>query len=177
MPAHESAYVEDGAQVGDGTSIWHHAHIRSGATIGDGCNLGKNVYVDAGAVIGDRCKIQNNVSVFAGVTLGDGVFVGPSATFTNDLWPRAEGDWEITPTTVEDGVSIGANATIICGVTIGHHATVGAGSVVTRDVEPNQLVVGNPARPRGWVCDCGRLASRDLERPASMRCNNCESNS
>src|SRR5690606_7786608 len=109
-----------------------------------------------------------------GVTIGDAVFVGPSAVFTNDLWPRADStDWEVVSTSVGDGASIGANATIVCGVTLGARCTVGAGAVVTRDVEDHQLVVGNPARPVGWVCDCGRLVSRDAERPATMQCERC----
>jgi len=174
MPTHDTATVEDGARIGDGTSIWHHAHVRSGATIGSSCNIGKNVYVDSGAVIGDRCKIQNNVSVYAGVTIGDEVFVGPSAVFTNDLWPRATStDWTIVPTVVGSGASVGANATIKCGVTIGDFATIGAGAVVTHDVADHQLVVGNPARPHGWVCDCGRLVTRDAARPASVTCGEC----
>jgi len=163
---HETSIVEDGARIGAGTAIWHHAHIRSGARIGAGCVLGKNVFVDAGAVIGDRCKIQNNVSVYDGVTLADEVFVGPSAVFTNDRFPRAQNpDWEIVETFVRRGASISANATIRCGVTIGTWAVVGAGAVVTRDVADHQIVAGNPARHLGWACRCGRVASRDSTRP------------
>lgn len=168
---HPTAIVEDGATVGAGTSIWHHAHVRAGATIGRGCNLGKNVYVDNGAVVGDRVKVQNNVSIFDGVTIGDDVFVGPSATFTNDLFPRARGDWQVVTTEVAEGVSIGANATIVCGVTIGRWAMIGAGSVVTRDVPERTLVVGNPARPIGQVCSCGeRLAPSGSETVECGRC-------
>lgn len=171
---HPTAIVEDGAVIGAGTKVWHHAHVRSGAAIGSDTQLGKNVYVDEGAVIGDRVKIQNNVSVYRGVTIGDEVLVGPSAVFTNELWPRARaGDFEVTPTAVGRGVAIGANATIICGVTLGEYATVGAGSVVTHDVEHHELVVGNPARHHGWVCDCGRLVSREVERPTDLRCGRC----
>lgn len=159
---HDTAIVEDGASIGAGTRIWHHCHIRTGARIGADCNLGKNVFVDGSAVVGDRVKIQNNVSVYSGVTVGDDVFVGPSAVFTNDLFPRAfGGSWEVTPTLVERGASIGANATIKCGITIHEYAMIGAGSVVTRDVDPHALVVGNPARLVGWVCMCGQLISRD----------------
>ncbi len=173
--AHESAAVEAGALIGDDTRIWNHCQIRGGATIGVGCNLGKNVFVDAGVSIGDRVKIQNNVSVYSGVTIEDEVFVGPSAVFTNDLYPRAVNPtWEITPTLVRRGASIGANATIICGNEIGEFATVGSGSVVVRPVEDHALVVGNPARVVGWVCDCGRVASRGVERPAAIHCENCE---
>lgn len=166
---HPTAIAEDGASIGTGTSIWHHAHIRAGATIGTDGNLGKNVYVDATAVIGDRVKVQNNVSIYSGVTLGDDVFVGPSAVFTNDLYPRAASDWQLTPTTVDDGASIGANATIVAGVTIGRHAMVGAGTVVIADVPPNALVVGNPARQIGWVDATGDVVSRDVTtRPNNL---------
>jgi len=169
--AHESAVIEDGARIGDGTRVWHHAHIRSGAVIGVGCVLGKNVFVDTGAVIGDRCKIQNNVSVYNGVTMGSDVFVGPSAVFTNDLRPRASSQhWTITPTSVEDGASIGANATIVCGTAVGRSSMVAAGSVVTRDVAPHQLVAGNPARHLGWVCRCGQVISRETSAPTDLRC-------
>ncbi len=143
--------------MGPGTRIWHFAHVRAGAVVGADCVIGKSSYVDAGVAIGDRCKVQNFVSVYAGVTLQDEVFVGPAATFTNDLYPRAVNeDWGITPTLVRRGAAIGANATIVCGVTVGEWATVGAGAVVTADVAPHRLVVGSPARPVGWVCRCGR---------------------
>jgi UDP-2-acetamido-3-amino-2,3-dideoxy-glucuronate N-acetyltransferase len=150
-----SAVVEDGAVVGQGARIWHFAHVRSGARIGDDTVIGKSAYIDTGAVIGAGCKIQNFVSVYSGVTLEDEVFVGPSVVFTNDLHPRASGTWELVPTLVRRGASLGANATVLCGVTIGEWATVGAGAVVTSDVEPHRLVVGNPARAVGWVCRCG----------------------
>lgn len=172
MPAadvrvHETAIVEDGAQLGRGTSVWHHAHVRSGATVGEGCVLGKNVYVDEHVVIGARCKLQNNVSVYHGVTIGDDVFVGPSATFTNDLVPRAfNAAWAITPTLVRDGASIGANATIVCGTVLGEYCMVAAGATVVRDVAPHQLVGGTPARHLGWVDRDGRVVSRDEQRPS-----------
>ena len=175
MPIHETAVVESGASLGSGTSVWHHTHIRSGATVGAGCTLGKNVYVDADVTIGDRCKIQNNVSVYQGVTIGNDVFVGPSAVFTNDLHPRASNpEWTITPTAVHDGVSIGANATVVCGVDLGEWCMIAAGSVVTRSVEAHQLVMGNPARPGGWVCRCGNVVSHDLARPSDLHCGTCE---
>ncbi len=155
---HATAVVESGAIIGHGVRIWHFAHVRAGAVIGSGSQLGKSVYVDAGVVIGSRCHIQNFVSLYAGVELADDVFVGPSAVFTNDRFPRAHNlHWELTPTRVGTGASIGANATILCGTIIGPWAMVGAGAVVTRDVRPHQLVHGNPARPRGWVCFCGAL--------------------
>jgi UDP-2-acetamido-3-amino-2,3-dideoxy-glucuronate N-acetyltransferase len=172
--AHESAEIEPGALIGDGTRIWHHAHIRSGAVIGAHCNLGQNVYVDNGAVIGDLCKCQNNVSVYEGVTLEDEVFVGPSAVFTNDMFPRAQNpDWVVVPTRVRKSASIGANATIVCGIELGEYCTVGAGAVVTRSVEPYELVVGNPAHRIGWVCRCGKVVSRSHQKPDDFRCDDC----
>lgn len=166
--------VEPGASIGSGTRIWHHAHVRAGATIGEGTTIGKNVFVDSGASVGSRVKIQNNVSVYNGVTVGDDVFVGPSAVFTNDRVPRAfNAQWVISPTVVRRGASIGANATIVCGSTLGEYSMVGAGSVVTHDVAAHQLVVGNPARHRGWVCTCGALVSRDERQPDSFVCDSC----
>ena len=170
--AHPTAEIDTGAEIGEGTRLWHHVHVRSGARIGRDCTIGKNVYVDAGVSIGDRVKIQNNVSVYQGVTVADDVFLGPSCVFTNDLLPRAAApEWHITPTTVETGASVGANATIVCGTTIGAWAMVAAGSVVTRDVAPHQLVLGNPARHHGWVCRCGQVVSRDPRPPTDLeRC-------
>ena len=171
---HETAIVEPGASLGEDTKVWHHSHVRSGARIGRGCTLGKNVFVDAGVEIGDRVKIQNNVSVYRGVTLADEVFVGPSAVFTNDLRPRAvTADWNVIPTNVERGASIGANATIVCGVTLAPWSMVAAGAVVTHDVAAHQLVAGVPARPLGWVCECGEVVSRAEEPPASFSCGAC----
>jgi len=172
--AHALAVIEPGAVIGEGTRVWHHSHIRSGARIGSNCNLGKNVFVDDGATIGDWVKIQNNVSVYSGVSIGDEVFVGPSAVFTNDRFPRARNpSWEETPTFVRRGASIGANATIVCGVELGEWCAVGAGSVVTRSLAAHELVVGNPARQMGWVCTCGQIVSRDKEPPADLRCADC----
>lgn len=172
--AHETAIVERGAAIGSGTRVWHHAHVREGARIGEECVLGKNVFVDTGATVGNRVKIQNNVSVYNGVTIEDGVFVGPSAVFTNDRFPRATAtEWEIVPTLVRQGASVGANATIVCGVEIGEWATIAAGAVVTRSVEDHELVAGNPARRIGWVCDCGQVVTRDADRPADLRCARC----
>lgn len=171
---HGTAVVEPGAQVGSDTKVWHHGHVRAGAVIGESCTLGKNVFVDAGAVVGNRCKIQNNVSVYRGVRLDDEVFVGPSAVFTNDRFPRATGDdWEVVATRVCEGASIGANATIVCGVEIGAWAVVGAGSVVTRDVAAHELVVGNPARRLGWVCRCGRVLARTAAGIPASTCAAC----
>jgi len=174
---HPTAVVEDGAEIGEGTKIWHFAHVRRGAKIGRYCNIGKDVYIDVGVEIGDYVKIQNGVSVYRGVKLEDYVFVGPYAVFTNDKYPRAfSTDWEIVPTLVKRGASIGANATIICGVTIGEYAMVGAGAVVTRDVPDYGLVVGNPARLRGFVCVCGRPLKELVERRREVvvyKCRRC----
>lgn len=170
---HPSAEIEDGAAIGAGSRVWRWAHVRTGARIGENVQLGANVFVDAGVVIGDRVKIQNNVSVYAGVELEDEAFVGPAAVFTNDLNPRATGDWLLTPTFVRRGASVGANATIVCGHELGEHCLVAAGAVVTRDIAPHQLVVGNPARPAGWVCRCGAVVSREADRPADLDCATC----
>ncbi len=155
---HPSAFVEDGATIGAGTSVWHLAHIRAGARIGANCIIGKDAYIDTQVVVGDGCKIQNGANLYRGLIMGDRVFVGPHAQFTNDLFPRAEfwDDDRLVPTHVLDGASIGSNATVVCGITIGRYATVGAGAVVTRDVPDHALVLGNPARLRGFVCRCGR---------------------
>jgi len=160
---HPTAVVEDGVIIGEGTRIWHFVHVRSGARIGKNCNIGKDVYIDKDAVVGNNVKIQNGVSVYRGVVLEDDVFVGPYAVFTNDLYPRSfNEEWELVPTLVKKGASIGANATIVCGVTIGEYAMVGAGAVVTKNVPPHGLVIGNPARLVGFVCYCGRPL-KDIE--------------
>ena len=150
---HSSAIVDQGAQVGKGTKIWHWTHISSGAEIGRDCVIGQNIYVGNGARIGNNCKIQNNVSVYDGVELENGVFVGPSVVFTNVVNPRAEVEKksEFKKTIVKMGATIGANATIVCGVTLGEYCFVAAGSVVTRDVAPYTLVQGNPATEQGTV--------------------------
>ncbi len=170
---HASAEVEPGVTIGPGTRIWRRTHVRTEAVIGADVQLGSNVFVDEGVHIGDRVKVQNNVSVYAGVELEDEAFVGPAAVFTNDLNPRATGDWILTPTFVRRGASIGANATIVCGNELGEHCLVAAGAVVTRSVAAHQLVLGNPARPAGWVCRCGTVVSRAVERPAELDCSSC----
>jgi acetyltransferase-like isoleucine patch superfamily enzyme len=149
---HPTAHVDSRAEIGAGSKVWINVQVREGAQIGRNCILSKDVYVDEGVTIGDGCKVQNSVSVYKGVTLADEVFVGPNVCFTNDKVPRANNpDWQVTPTVVRRGASIGANATIVCGIEIGEYAMIAAGSVVTRDVEPYTLVMGNPARPAGRI--------------------------
>ncbi len=150
---HESSYVDEDAEIGEGTKVWHFSHIMSGAKIGKKCSIGQNVNVGSRAVIGNGVKIQNNVSVYDDVIIEDDVFCGPSCVFTNVINPRAfiERKHEYKKTLIKKGVSIGANATIVCGVTVGEYALIGAGSVVTKDVPPYALVYGNPARVHGMV--------------------------
>jgi UDP-2-acetamido-3-amino-2,3-dideoxy-glucuronate N-acetyltransferase len=162
---HESSVIDQPSQIGQGTKIWHFSHILKDCQIGENCNIGQNVVIGPKVTIGRGCKIQNNVSVYQGVTLEDNVFCGPSMVFTNVYNPRAyiRRMDEMRPTLVKTGASIGANATIVCGTTIGRYAFVGAGAVVTKDVPDYALVVGNPARPVGWMCTCGvRLNSKFL---------------
>lgn len=143
--------------------------------VGRGTSLGKNVFVDADVLVGEDVRVQNNVSIYRGVELADGVFVGPSAVFTNDLFPRAGSrDWAPVPTKVARGASIGANATIVCGVSIGPWSLVGAGAVVTRDVKAHEIVAGNPARNVGWVCECG--ATRTGGDDVLLVCSECGTN-
>lgn len=161
---HESSYVDDGAQIGKGTKIWHFSHVMGGAVIGERCNLGQNVVVMPGTRLGNNVKVQNNVSIYEGVEIEDDVFCGPSCVFTNVLNPRSHisRKTEYRKTIVRKGVSIGANATIVCGSTLGEFAFIGAGAVVTSDVPPFALMVGVPARRVGWMCQCGlRLELKD----------------
>jgi UDP-2-acetamido-3-amino-2,3-dideoxy-glucuronate N-acetyltransferase len=169
--AHESAVVEPGARIGRGTRIWHFSHILAKARIGRNCNLGQNVMVGPDAVVGDGCKIQNNVSVYPGVTLEDDVFCGPSMVFTNVHNPRAHIPrmHEMRRTRVCKGATLGANCTILCGVNIGPYAFVGAGAVVLEDVPAHTLVVGNPAKPEGYVCSCATRLDRDLHCPSCKK--------
>ncbi|HVT38963.1 MAG TPA: DapH/DapD/GlmU-related protein [Gemmatimonadaceae bacterium] len=154
---HESACVDAGASIGDGTRVWHFCHIMPGAVIGKACTLGQNVVVMNGTRIGDNVKIQNNVSVYEGVELEDDVFCGPSMVFTNVVNPRSHVPrrHEFQKTLVRRGATIGANATVLCGVTLGEYSFVGAGAVVTRDVPSYALVTGVPASIAGWMCECG----------------------
>jgi UDP-2-acetamido-3-amino-2,3-dideoxy-glucuronate N-acetyltransferase len=170
---HPTAEIEPGVVLGDGARIWRHAHVRAGARIGADCNIGANVFVDADVRIGDRVKIQNNVSVYEGVEVEDDAFIGPAAVFTNDFTPRSTGSWQVMTTKVGNGASVGANATVVCGNDLGEHCLVAAGAVVTKPVLPHQLVMGNPARPAGWVCRCGVTVSRQPLRPADLVCGIC----
>lgn len=165
---HGTAEVCEGAIIGIGTKIWNQAQVRENTEIGENCIIGKNVYIDEYVKLGSRVKVQNNVNIYHGVTIEDDVFLGPAMTFTNDLYPRAfNSKWRITKTLIKKGASIGANVTIVCGVIIGEYATVGAGSVVIKDVPPQALVVGNPARQIGWVCKCG------FKLDESGKCTKC----
>lgn len=170
---HETAIVESGVVISPGVKIWHHCHLRTGAVVGEGTHLGKNVFVDVAVQIGRRVKVQNNVSLYHGVTVEDDVFIGPSVVFTNDRVPRAFGSWTKLSTLVRKGASIGANATILPGIEIGPFAMVGAGAVVTRSVLHHQLVTGNPAAHRAWICDCGATISKGAQRPAMTTCATC----
>jgi len=161
---HETAVVDEQVDIGTDTKIWHFSHILTNSIVGKGCNIGQNVVVGPDVKVGDNCKIQNNVSVYKGVTLEDDVFCGPSMVFTNVFNPRSaiRRMDEIRPTLVKKGASLGANCTIVCGVTIGKYAFVGAGAVVTKDVLDHALVVGNPARQTGWMCECGEKINQEM---------------
>jgi UDP-2-acetamido-3-amino-2,3-dideoxy-glucuronate N-acetyltransferase len=155
--AHETAVIDSPSEIGAKTKIWHFSHVMANTVIGERCNIGQNVVISPGCRVGNNCKIQNNVSIYTGVTLEDDVFCGPSMVFTNVINPRAhiERKTEYKTTLVRRGASIGANATIVCGTTLGAYCFVGAGAVVTRDVPDYAVVYGNPARVRGWACNCG----------------------
>jgi UDP-2-acetamido-3-amino-2,3-dideoxy-glucuronate N-acetyltransferase len=171
---HESSYVDEPATIGAGTKIWHFSHVLPHCEIGGGCNIGQNVVIGPRVRIGNRVKIQNNVSVYEGVELEDEVFCGPSMVFTNVNTPRSgtprNTSADYLKTLVKRGASIGANATIVCGNTIGEYAFVGAGSVVTKDVPAYAVVYGNPARVRGYACECG--AKLDFRDDAAS-CSEC----
>ncbi|MDY0309062.1 MAG: UDP-2-acetamido-3-amino-2,3-dideoxy-D-glucuronate N-acetyltransferase [Castellaniella sp.] len=169
---HETAIVDPGAQVGEGSRIWHFVHVCGGARIGAGVSLGQNVFVGNKVVIGDRCKIQNNVSVYDNVTLEEGVFCGPSMVFTNVYNPRSliERKDEYRDTLVKKGATLGANCTVVCGVTIGEYAFVGAGAVVNKDVKPYALMVGVPARQIGWMSEHGEQLDLPLSGNGETTC-------
>jgi len=181
---HESSYVDEPCEIGEGTKIWHFCHIMKECRIGKNCKIGQNVVVSYGVKIGNNVKIQNNVSVYTGVVLEDDVFCGPSMVFTNifnprSAYPRNTAD-DYLKTIVRKGASIGANATIVCGNEIGKHAFIGAGSVVTKNIPAYALVYGNPARISGWVCECGVRLDLDSNKATCKECskeytleNNC----
>lgn len=169
---HESSYIDENVSIGAGTKVWHFCHILSGAAIGERCSLGQNVNIGNNVKIGNHVKIQNNVSVYEGVELEDYVFCGPSCVFTNDLTPRCrypKGPAGYKKTLVKEGASIGANATIVCGHTIGKNALIGAGAVVTSNVPDHALMLGVPARQKGWVCECGNILGDGLTCPECKR--------
>ncbi len=162
---HETAVIDEDVEIGPGTKIWYFSHVLKDSKIGKACNIGQNVVIGPDVAIGDGCKIQNNVSVFHGVTLESDVFCGPSMVFTNVHNPRAglcKMD-QVRPTLVKHGATIGANATIVCGVTLGRYAFIGAGAVVIKNVPAYALIVGNPGKQIGWICECCERLTDDLE--------------
>lgn len=171
---HESSFIDDGAIIGKGSSIWHFCHIMSGAVIGEKCTLGQNVFVQNNVKIGSFCKIQNNVSIYEGVILEDYVFCGPSMVFTNIRDPRCKypqrGTEFYIETRVKEGASIGANATIVCGNTVGRHAFIAAGAVVAKDVPDYALMAGVPAKRIGWACECGEILPKFDREVKCPRC-------
>ena len=169
---HPSAIVDEGAQIGEGSRVWHFVHVCGGAKIGKGVSLGQNVFVGNKVTIGDKCKIQNNVSVYDNVTLEEGVFCGPSMVFTNVYNPRSliERKNEYRDTLVKKGATLGANCTIVCGTTVGEYAFVGAGAVINKNVKPYALMVGVPARQIGWMSEYGEQLDLPLEGQAQTTC-------
>lgn len=169
---HESAIVDDGAEIGEGSRVWHFVHVCGGAKIGKGVSLGQNVFVGNKVTIGDHCKIQNNVSVYDNVHLEEGVFCGPSMVFTNVYNPRSliERKDQYRDTLVKKGATLGANCTIVCGVTIGEYAFVGAGAVVNKDVPAYALMVGVPAKQKGWMSEFGEQLDLPLQGNAEVTC-------
>ncbi len=170
---HESSYIDEGAEVGDGTKIWHFSHVMPGAKIDKNCSIGQNVVISSKAVIGNGVKIQNNVSIYDEVVIEDEVFCGPSCVFTNVIIPRSfiVRKSEYKRTLIKRGATIGANSTIVCGKIVGEYAFIGAGTVVTKDIKPYALIVGNPGRQIGWVCKCG-LTMNFEDNSAICTCGN-----
>ena len=170
-----SAYIDEPCTIGAGTQSWHVCHVMAGARIGERCILGQNVHVAPDVVLGNNVKIQNNVSVYTGVELEDDVFCGQSCVFTNVMNPRAQivRHDQYARTLVRRGATIGANATIICGATIGRYAFIGAGAVVREDVPDYALVVGNPGRVSGWMCECGMKLAGGAHPPVQTTCKSC----
>jgi UDP-2-acetamido-3-amino-2,3-dideoxy-glucuronate N-acetyltransferase len=173
---HPSAIIDDGAQIGDDSRVWHFVHVCGGAKIGKGVSLGQNVFVGNKVTIGDKCKIQNNVSVYDNVTLEEGVFCGPSMVFTNVYNPRSliERKNEYRDTLIKKGATLGANCTIVCGATVGEYAFVGAGAVINKDVKPYALMVGVPARQIGWMSEFGEQLDLPLEGNAETACQHTD---
>ena len=162
---HESSYIDDDVEIGEGTKIWHFSHVLKGARIGKNCSLGQNVNIGNNVHMGDGCKVQNNVSIYEGVELEDYVFCGPSMVFTNDLTPRAKypkGSAGYHRTVLHTGATVGANATIVCGHNLGKWSMIAAGAVVTKNVPDHALMAGVPAQQIGWVCECGERLGEDL---------------
>ena len=172
---HESSYADEGCEIGAGTKIWHFSHVMAGARIGERCNIGQNVVISPQVTIGNNVKIQNNVSVYTGVILEDDVFCGPSMVFTNVVNPRSHVSRkdEYRQTLVKRGASLGANCTVVCGHNIGAYAFVGAGAVITKDIPDYAMVVGNPGRISGWVCECGVKLATGATPPATAACGVC----
>ena len=172
---HESSYVDEGCRIGAGTKIWHFSHIMSGAVLGERCNIGQNVVVSPECVLGNNVKVQNNVSIYTGVILEDDVFCGPSMVFTNVVNPRSAvvRKNEYRQTRVGRGASLGANCTVVCGHDIGKFAFVGAGAVVTKTIPDYALIVGNPGRITGWMCECGIKLASGATPPAAATCAAC----
>ncbi|MEB3793033.1 MULTISPECIES: UDP-2-acetamido-3-amino-2,3-dideoxy-D-glucuronate N-acetyltransferase [Acinetobacter] len=170
---HETAIVDDGAQIGEDSRVWHFVHVCGGAKIGKGVSLGQNVFVGNRVIIGDHCKVQNNVSVYDNVVLEEGVFCGPSMVFTNVYNPRSliERKDQYRDTLVKKGATLGANCTIVCGVTIGAYAFVGAGAVVNKDVPAYALMVGVPAKQIGWMSEFGEQLDLPLQGQAQVTCS------
>lgn len=155
--SHETAIVDEGAQIGKGTRIWQWCHIMKGAKVGNDCNIGENAFIETGVILGNNVKVKNNVALYTGFKCEDNVFIGPNAVFTNVANPRSfiERKSEFKETIIKEGATIGANATIVCGHNIGKYAFIGAGSVVTKEVSDYTMVVGNPARVYAYICKCG----------------------
>ena len=175
VQVHESAYIDEPCEIGEGTKIWHFSHVMRGSRIGRNCNLGQNVVVSPDVTLGDNVKVQNNVSIYTGVVLEDDVFCGPSMVFTNVVNPRSEvvRRGQYATTIVRRGTTLGANCTVVCGVQIGPYAFVAAGAVVARDLKPYELVAGVPARHLGWACRCGARLPSANDGARLIKCDDC----